>query len=59
MTPDKIYIPAEWMNVPSNLFETGPGPDDTEYICKDTMIQVIHELQNALRLCGIEKEIKL
>jgi len=37
--PNKIYIPAEWMNVPSNLFDTQPSTGATEYIRKDALLE--------------------
>lgn len=56
--PDKIYVPAEWMNVPSNLFETEPSPDATEYIRKDAVTQAIREyLENWLDSYRIERLI--
>lgn len=56
--PDKIYVPAEWMNVPSNLFDTEPSLDTTEYIRKDTVTQVIREyLENWLDSYRIERLI--
>ena len=58
MTPNKIYIPADWMNVPSNMFETEPGPDATEYIRKDKVTQAIREyLENWLDSYRIERLI--
>lgn len=37
------------------------SPEDWAYISQDKIrgIQYVHELQHALRLCGIEKEIEL
>ena len=37
--PDKIYIPAEWMNVPKNFFETKESIGATEYIRKDALLE--------------------
>lgn len=55
---NKIYVPAEWMNVPSNLFETEPSPDATEYIRKDAVTQAICEyLENWLDAYKIERLI--
>lgn len=46
------------MNVPSNFFETEPGPDATEYIRKDTVTQAIREyLENWLDSYRIERLI--
>lgn len=56
--PDKIYVPAEWMNVPSNLFETETSPDATEYIRKDAVTQAIREyLENWLDAYKVERLI--
>ena len=38
-TPDKIYIPGEWLHVPSNHFETEDSPGATEYIRKDALLE--------------------
>lgn len=39
MRPDKIYIPAEWMDVPGNIFDTKPSTGATEYIRKDALLE--------------------
>lgn len=39
MKPDKIYIPAEWMGVPKNIFDTEPSTGATEYIRKDALLE--------------------
>lgn len=58
MIQNKIYVPAEWMNVPSNLFETTPSSDATEYIRKDAVAQVVREyLENWLDSYRIERLI--
>jgi len=38
-TPDKIYIPGKWLNVPSNHFDTEDSPGATEYIRKDDLLE--------------------
>jgi len=38
-TPDKIYIPDEWLHIPSNHFETEDSPGATEYIRKDALLE--------------------
>lgn len=56
--PDKIYVPAEWMNVPSNIFETKPSQDATIYIRKDAVTKTIHDyLENWLDAYKIERLI--
>ena len=39
MRPDKIYIPAERMDVPGNIFETEPSTGATEYIRRDALLE--------------------
>ena len=38
-TPDKIYIPGEWLCIPKNHFETEDSPGATEYIRKDALLE--------------------
>ena len=55
---DKIYVPAEWMNVPSNLFDTEPSLDATEYVRKDAVVSIIKDyLENWLDSYRIERLI--
>ena len=56
--PDKIYVPAERMNVPSNLFDTEPSLDATEYVRKDAVVSTIKDyLENWLDSYRIERLI--
>ena len=43
MIPDKIYVPAKWMHVPGNLFDTDPTTGATEYIRKDAILEWLEE----------------
>lgn len=36
---NKIFVPAEWKNVPGNFFETEDSPGATKYIRKEAFIE--------------------
>lgn len=45
--PNKIYVPAKWMHVPGNLFDTEPTTGATEYIRKDALLEWAKEMKTA------------
>jgi len=53
-TPDKIYIPGEWLHVPSNHFETEDSPGATEYIRKDALLEWANGMARASATIGEE-----
>lgn len=56
--PNKIYVPAEWLNAPSNIFETEPSKYATVYVRKDVVISTIKDyLANWLDAYKIERLI--
>lgn len=53
--PEKIYIPAKWMNVPSNIFDKEPSGGATEYIRKDIHDETIKTAEDHAYFTGKEK----
>jgi hypothetical protein len=53
-TPDKIYIPGEWLHIPSNHFETEDSPGATEYIRKEALLEWANKMSKVSATIGEE-----
>lgn len=51
------YLYVSWIGIPE--FGIGSSFDEDDELQEFATIRYVHELQHALRLCGIEKEIEL
>jgi hypothetical protein len=45
----EIYIPAPWMDVPTNLFDTKPSTGATRYIRSDLAVMTKEIWQNIIK----------